>query len=147
MVDLLHRATDTCMVPIEATLTNREKVLLLRQTYPSMPASRIAKAIHISRERVRQLLNEAGLQTQFRKHYGWCELCGAEMPSNRKVYCSQECRTTAKRVTFQCDYCGRDKVLILAAYNAQKRRGYKHMYCSVQCRNWGKWAFRDSTTI
>ena len=125
--------------------SNREMVRGLRQLDPSMPAIRIAEALNISRERVRQLLNEAGLPTCFRKQYGLCELCGGEMPPNRKFYCSTPCRTKAKRVTFQCDYCGRDKVLIRAAYNAQKRRGYKHMYCSVQCRNWGKWAFRDAT--
>ena len=125
--------------------SNRDLVMSLRQLNPSMPAIRIAEALNISRERVRQLLNEAGLPTYFRKQYGLCELCGGAMPPTRKFYCSTPCRTKAKRVTFQCDYCGRDKVLILAAYNAQKRRGYKHMYCSVQCRNWGKWAFRDAT--
>jgi len=125
--------------------SNRDQVLSLRQLDPSMPAIRIAEALNISRERVRQLLNEAGLPTYFRKQYGLCELCGGEMPPNRKFYCSTPCRTTAKRVTFQCEYCGQDKVLIRAAYNAQKRRGYKHMYCSIQCRNLGKWAFRDAT--
>ena len=125
--------------------SNRDLVVSLRQLNPNMPAIRIAEALNISRERVRQLLNEADLPTYFRKQYGLCELCGSEMPPNRKFYCSAPCRTKAKRITFQCDYCGRDKVLILAAYNAQKRRGYKHMYCSIQCRNLGKWAFRDAT--
>ena len=128
------------------SLTNREKVSLLRRQHPSMQAIRIAETLNISRERVRQLLTEAGLPTYFRKHYGWCELCGSPMPATRKSYCSKECRTKAKRITFQCDYCGHDKVLIQAAYNAQKRRGYKHMYCSIQCRNWGKWALRDTPT-
>ena len=41
--------------------SNREKVLSLRQQDPSMPAIRIAEALNITRERVRQLLNEAGL--------------------------------------------------------------------------------------
>ena len=126
------------------SLTNREKVSLLRRQHPSMQAIRIAETLNISRERVRQLLTEAGLPTYFRKHYGWCELCGSPMPATRKSYCSKECRTKAKRITFQCDYCGQDKVLIQAAYNAQKRRGYKHMYCSIKCRNWGKWALRDT---
>jgi RNA polymerase-binding transcription factor DksA len=127
------------------SITNREKVSLLRQKDPSMPAVRIAEALNISRERVRQLLNEAGLPTYFRKYYGSCELCGGDIPSSRKAYCSNECRTQAKRITFQCDYCGQDKILIRAAYNAQKRRGYKHMYCSIKCRNWGKWALRNAT--
>jgi len=126
--------------------TNREMVSILRQQNPSMPAIRIAEILKISRERVRQLLTEAGLPTHFIKQYGWCELCGGAMPATRKSYCSKECRTKGIRVTFQCDYCGQDKVLIRATYNAQKRRGYKHMYCSIQCRNWGKWAFRDKTT-
>ena len=139
MVTLLHFGSYV------VNTTNREKVSLLRQKDPSMPAVRIAEVLNISRERVRQLLSEAGLQTQFRKHYGWCELCGSRMPSNRKTYCSNECRTAAKHVTFQCDYCGQDKVLTWSVYNAQKRRGYKHMYCSIQCRNWGKWALRDDT--
>jgi len=124
--------------------TNRGKVYLLRQQNPKMPAIRIAEILNISRERVRQLLNEAGLPTSFPKQYGWCALCGGAMPANRKAYCSKECSTKGKRVTFQCDYCGQDRVLIQSAYNAQKRRGYKHMYCSIKCRNWGKWAFRGS---
>ena len=128
----------------DTTLTNREKVSLLRKQYPSMPAVRIAETLNISRERVRQLLIEAGLPTHFNKQYGWCELCGSPIPATRKSYCSAECRTKAKRVTIQCDYCGQDKVMIRAAYDAQKRRGYKNMYCSVKCRNWGKWALRDT---
>ena len=125
--------------------TNREKVSLLRQSHPNMQAIRIAELLNIARERVRQLLISIGLPTCFHRHYGWCELCGNAIPATRKVYCSSECRTQAKRVTFQCEYCGQNKVLILAVYNAQKRRGYKHMYCSIQCRNWGKWTFRGTT--
>ena len=53
--------------------SNRDLVLSLRQLNPSMPAIRIAEALNISRERVRQLLNEAGLPTCFRKQYGLCE--------------------------------------------------------------------------
>ena len=42
--------------------------------------------------------------------------------------------------SFNCDYCGHSKEILQSVYSAQKKRGYKYMYCSISCRNFGKWA-------
>ena len=126
-----------------ATKTNRDKVFELREMDPRLPAVRIAERLSITRERVRQILKEMGLPTHIPKYYGACERCGEDIPQNRRIYCSAHCRYEAIRTTFKCTFCGNSKTVRRSAYDAQLRRGYKYMYCSVQCRNRGNWAFRD----
>ena len=122
-----------------ATQSTRDRIVALRHNYPDLPAVRIAEFLQISRERVRQILKGEGLPTRIRHDYGKCIVCDEPMQAGRKSYCSVECRSADCRVTFRCDYCGESKELLQSIYNAQKRRGYKFMYCSISCRNYGKW--------
>ena len=124
-------------------ITNRQRVLELRETNPSLAAVRIAEILNITRERVRQILKKEGLPTHIPRHYGFCAVCSQDMPATRTRYCSAECRIVATRVTITCTFCGNSKTLRRSAYNAQVKRGYKHMYCSVKCRQRGNWAFRN----
>ena len=106
--------------------TTRERIVTLRSNHPSLPAVRIAELLSVSRERVRP-------------DYGDCTVCGKSLESGRKAYCSTACRSKDCRVSFRCDYCGESKEILQSVYNAQKKRGYRFMYCSIQCRNFGKW--------
>ena len=124
-------------------ITNRERVLELRESNPTMAAVRIAEILDITRERVRQILKDAGLPTYIPRHYGFCKLCGQDIPATRTTYCSAKCRTKASQITISCTFCGNSKTLRRSAYNAQVKRGYKYMYCSVECRQRGNWAFRN----
>ena len=124
---------------LSTEITSRERVLDIRDRLPSIPAIRIAEMLSISRERVRQILKEEGLPTQIPRHYGWCLLCEEAIPATRKDYCSADCRREATRITFTCDFCGINKTILRCIYNAQKKRGYKNMYCSRDCRNHGTW--------
>lgn len=124
-------------------ISKKQRVLALRETDPSLPSVRIAETVGLTRERVRQILKEAGLPTYLPRHYGYCASCGNDIPRGRTLYCSLECRHAAVRVTFNCALCGTSKTLRRSAYNAQVRRGYKNMYCSVGCRQQGNWVFRD----
>jgi len=117
----------------------RNRIKLLRSNYPDLPAIKIAEMLSISRERVRQCLVAEGLPTKIRPDYGNCEVCGTALKSGRKAYCSIKCRSIDCRVSFRCDYCGQTKAVLQSVYNAQKKRGYKYMYCSIKCRNFGKW--------
>ena len=117
----------------------RNLIKKLRSNYPDLPAVKIAEMLSISRERVRQCLVAEGLPTKIRPDYGNCEVCGTALKSGRKAYCSTKCRSIDCRVSFRCDYCGQTKSVLQSIYNAQKRRGYKYMYCSISCRNFGKW--------
>ena len=119
--------------------TTRERFVTLRSNHPDLPAVRIAELLSVSRERVRQILKTEGLPTRVRPDYGNCTVCGEALKSGRKAYCSTTCRSVDCRVSFRCDYCGQSKVILQSIYNAQKTRGYKFMYCSIQCRNFGKW--------
>ena len=119
--------------------TTRERIVTLRSNHPSLPAVRIAELLSVSRERVRQILKTEGLPTRVRPDYGNCTVCGNSLESGRKAYCSTACRSKDCRVSFRCDYCGESKEILQSVYNAQKKRGYRFMYCSIQCRNFGKW--------
>jgi len=99
--------------------TTRERIVTLRSNHPNLPAVRIAEFLSVSRER---------------------KVCGEGLESGRKAYCSQACRSVDCRVAFRCDYCGQSKEVLQSVFNAQKRRGYKFMYCSISCRNFGKWS-------
>lgn len=120
--------------------TTRERIVTLRDNHPNLPAVRIAEFLSVSRERVRQILKAEGLPTRVRPDYGECKVCGGELESGRKAYCSVSCRSADCRVSFNCDYCGHSKEILQSVYSAQKKRGYKYMYCSISCRNFGKWA-------
>ena len=119
--------------------TTREQIVTLRTNNPNLPAVQIAEFLSISRERVRQILKTEGLPTRVKPYYGDCKVCGESLESGRKAYCSLACRSVDCRVSFRCDYCGEAKEVLQSVYNAQKRRGYRFMYCSISCRNFGKW--------
>jgi hypothetical protein len=125
-----------------AALTNSQKVFALREGDPTLPAIRIAEILFITRERVRQILKKAGLPTYIPRTYGLCKQCGGPKAAYRNVYCSAACRLAHSKITFQCEFCNSSKTIGRASYNAQIRRGYKHMYCSIGCRQRGNWAFR-----
>jgi hypothetical protein len=135
----------TTVLEIQSPLpiSNRQKVFALREGDPNLAAVRIAEILNITRERVRQILKQAGLPTYIPKHYGYCALCGKDKPTSRITYCSPECKFKANRISFKCTFCGNSKTVRRSSYNTQIRRGYKHMYCSVECRQRGNWVFRD----
>ena len=89
---------------------------------------------------MRQILTTEGLPTRVKLYYGECKVCGEGLESGRKAYCSTACRSVDCRVSFRCDYCREAKEVLQSIFNAQKRRGYRFMYCSASCRNFGKWA-------
>ena len=119
--------------------TTRERIVTLRANNPNLPAVRIAELLSVSRERVRQILKAEGLPARVKPYYGACKVCGDNLESGRKAYCAIACRSVDCRVSFRCDYCGETKEVLQSVYNAQKRRGYRFMYCSISCRNFGKW--------
>lgn len=126
----------------ELRISTRQRVVTLRSRYPTLPAVRIAELLSISRERVRQILKTEGLLTRIKPDYGSCIVCGTALEIGRKSYCSIACKSADCRITFRCDYCGQSKEILQSVYNAQKRRGYQYMYCSIRCRNNGKWIVR-----
>ena len=120
----------------------RSLVKALRSNHPDIPAVEIAELLSISRERVRQILKTEDLPTRIKSepvYYGECKVCGGGLLIGRKTYCSVECRSIDCRVSFRCDYCGQTKEILQSIYEVQKRRGYKYMYGSVSCRNYGRW--------
>ena len=120
------------------TQSTRDRIVALRTNYPNLPAVRMAEFLEVSRERVRQILKREGLPTRIKPDYGSCKGCGNPLETGRKAYCSIACRSADCRVTFRCDYWGHSKEILQSIYNAQKRRGYQYMYCSIRCRNFGK---------
>ena len=64
-----------------------------------------------------------------------CEYCGIEYNAKRSSskYCSRDCQIKArtKRVTVQCDYCGKD------IEKKQCHMNHEHHFCDKVCQ--GKW--------
>ncbi len=64
-------------------LTTRERVLILRALLPCLTATKIAEAVRVSRERVRQLLNEIGDESWLEAAAG--KKCWDQYPYEREV--------------------------------------------------------------
>ena len=120
----------------------RDTRSLVKALRSNHPAVEIAELLSISRERDRQILKTEDIPTRIKSepiYYGECKVCGGGLLLGRKAYCSVECRSIDCRTSFRCDYCGQTKEILQSIYEVQKKRGYKYMYCSISCRNSGRW--------
>ena len=79
------------------------------------------------REKQRKIENESKIKEKV------CPICKEKFKPRRnsQKYCSAECRakSTTKKITIECSYCGEE---ISVTANAYKRN--KHHYCSKDCR-------------
>ena len=122
--------------------TRPAQIVALKQANPTMLAVDIAKAVGVSRERVRQVLTKAGLPTH---HPLWrCERCGlgtSDRNHSRRrglcTQCAEAQRKTAMTVMDCCDRCGVRMTwrLNTQAYRTQQGKPVVHHYCSTECRD------------
>ena len=118
---------------------NREAVIQLRQVNPCLKGSDIARTLGISRERVRQILNEEGMRTAFPQKEFICNQCGITFTTkgSSAKFCSMKCYSDSTRVPIICDECGilfhTLRSALIGRYRNRKTDG---LYCSKRC--WGK---------
>lgn len=116
----------------------KNKVSELRQENPEMKAIDIAKRVGVSRERVRQILIDLGLPTNFNKPV-FCKSCGVRIDSRGSTGFCQKCYLEALHethwATLICDGCGKEYELRLSVIS--RRQHNKHHSCSNKCK--GSW--------
>jgi hypothetical protein len=118
-------------------MTTKERVLAIRTECPEKPATEVARELGVSRERVRQILNELKLPTKFASVHP-CKQCGQSRPYN-KYYCSEECKTARRshyRQTYTCKQCGRPFQLRPKYVEWHRNHGHPHIasWCSNRCQ-------------
>ena len=113
---------------------NKSKVIRLRLKHPCMPSSRIAEKMGVSRERIRQILKDAGVTTHFAKPKYHCVDCGKEL--RRKAIRCRECFIKHSFILIICDECNapfyrrKSDILQYPCSNT-----YGHLFCSRHCRS------------
>ena len=121
--------------------TNRSKAIDYRIAYPDMDMTEIARHINVSRERVRQILQETGLPTITLKHNYKCIKCGKSICIGNKSGMCRGCYISEHWVEhwllLHCEVCGSKFTRAKCKDNQARRRSYQHIFCSKQCQ--GEW--------
>ena len=118
-------------------ITTITAVKAIKNKYPCMKAIRIAEIFGVSRERVRQILQEAELPTHnYQKHY--CKYCGKEITKltwkkHYPRYCSPECKFNVSHIPLSCSNCGK-LFYVIQSLGIKKSTKHKYVFCSNNCK-------------
>ena len=99
----------------------------------------IAPRVGVSRERVRQILNHAGV-TRFHQTGKWvrCPDCGKRTPRGyRCPLCAprrKSARHAATLMWLTCEVCGVQFQRRRKDQAGREKRGYKHIFCGHRCK-------------
>ncbi len=123
----------------------KEEIIKIRKENPCLTLREIASKSpkKISHERVRQILNSAGMPTKHTLRLNHiCPNCGITFhitPSIPQVFCSLKCLKEYTRGTFTCDVCGRQFVRPISsvAKNLKYKTENHKLFCSRKCH--GHW--------
>ena len=146
----------------EKSIQLKHDIITLRQENPVMTLQQIAMTVNRTKERVRQILVSAGIETRSAKRIESasrptpiCRTCNKEVRMNEKrykrTYCD-ECISTKiwhidmglrrrriPRIDIPCAYCNKTITMRETLYKRQQIR-HKNLYCSKSCRSKGLWA-------
>lgn len=128
------------------TVKNRLVEILEEEPYIHLQTE-LAEQLGISRERVRQLVNELHLRhllgVRMRKGPALCTECGESLGRHTPIKEGQLCQKCyykeleKRKRTLVCDTCGKEFKRKLSEVNANIKNKYKHTFCSRRC--FGKW--------
>ncbi len=133
-------------------MTARDVVIELRKINQCATLQVIGDAVGVTRERVRQILSDAGLPTAHWKQRYLCIVCGGEIKDRRRRYrhspfCSNECSHKYYYLTLICDMCGKPferqvSHILMYPSRMNKKNPALNMrqsitVCSKQCH--GRW--------
>jgi AraC-like DNA-binding protein len=114
----------------------RKQVIELRSANLSMTMSEIARRVGMSRQRVFQILREAGLPTKhcvnIKKYQ--CLECGAVSPHK---FCSDECKKKWQQIPIICNGCGKLFFRNVTQFLHNYRKHSHALFCSKSCAH--KW--------
>jgi hypothetical protein len=108
------------------------EIIEYRKNNPCLTGQAIALKFGVSRERIRQILAQANLQTKRTVQTYYCNGCGTQIKKNNLSGYCLKCLGENRRVSLVCDVCGklfiRNQEQILS--KGQPHTGY---YCSRRC--------------
>lgn len=124
--------------------TNYDKVIKLRKEHSDWSCAFIGREVSITRERVRQILKQAGLKTKeiFIPKQHICPSCN-KVTNNSNVYCSKECHDEHKYESCICTGCGIKFKRFRREVTRRKKQANKEfkIYCTRVCflkNGWNK---------
>ena len=130
--------------PTRKDTVKRSKVVRLRQKNPCYSLQDIGNVAGLSRERVRQILSQEGVETKLILPKNLiCPQCLIHFHTsdseikNGKVFCSTKCIHDFAWGTFSCDECGklfeRKKVEVVNNHKNYETNNH-HIFCSRRCQ-------------
>jgi len=125
--------------------TTRIQAIAMRKIFPCYSASRIAKDIGVSRERIRQILTEEDLPRNKIDLPRFCLYCGSQIQRQtsksgtwiNKVFCNQECRKKYHNIPVCCSQCERIFMRKASKVLSYESRPVNLVFCSRYCH--GVW--------
>ena len=125
-------------------ITPRNQIIIdFRLEHPELTLEAIGKEFDLTRERIRQILKEAEVETKSstfiqreeeRLIVPDCIRCGKPVSKKRLQFCSMECRYPLGSTTFACAFCGIEKTIRTTTYIERTSR-YLKLHCSRTCRD------------
>ena len=118
--------------------SKRLAVTNLRKSFPELTLREIGEAVDLTRERVRQILTDANLNTKSSARISaplpLCATCNKILHNRRLKFCSQKCQYPNGQTTFQCVTCGNYQMVMTSVYKARMKRN-STIHCSRTCRD------------
>jgi len=122
-------------------MLDKDKLAKMRWTNPCATLQDMGDHFGVTRERIRQVLNELELPT---KHYAektmmGCLKCGTPFPEKEgKEFCSRECQSVYNTILITCSQCGKlmkRKACQTLLTESRIKLGYKgNFFCSKRCQ-------------
>jgi len=119
----------------------KEDIIRLRQEHPHWTGARIASELGISRQRVNQVLLEAGIRTKRIAPCRFCKRCGTKLSeSNLREFCNDVCKKEYSNVPLICSECDtlfwrRISSMLVYPFNEKtSTRNKKYIFCTKQCQ-------------
>jgi len=120
-------------------MLDRDKLAKMRWMNPCATLQEISEHFGVSRERIRQVLNELELPT---RHYTEtkmvsCLQCGSPIKEG-KEFCGRNCQNAYNTILITCSQCGQlmeRKACQTLLTESKIKNGYKgNFFCSKRCR-------------
>lgn len=115
-------------------------IIRVRSNNPCATLQEIGDRFGITRERVRQILKEAGEQTRAYVQTYLCYHCGKNLGRRKKVFCNKQCQHDYYHMRVPCEICGQlseYSIAVLAWRVKHMKHKQKLFFCSRVCH--GKW--------
>lgn len=120
--------------------TRQRNIVRMRRNNPCATLQEVGDRFGVTRERARQILEQAGEPTVAYQQTYLCLQCDKDIGRKPRLFCSPECRHNYQHIKIACTYCGQlGEYLIshLMWHIAHGSHGTDLFFCSHICQ--GRW--------